>query len=620
MSKIMRFDLNCQDIKIKEILNNKDFLKIEVWAISDAYPNNNNSHFPLNTMENNINEGNFYNKPILGRWNSRNGDYEVHNSTVKYDPEYDNTYFDYEDGEVPIGVIRSTDDIKIVRKDGLNWIVFTAVLWVKYGYQGIKKILKSRKKKVSVEVSVLDSYIDENDIEVFKQWSFDGVTILGNLPNTTIPAHEGIENAHLTILEKLQEDKFSNQVRALQFAYQELDKENNNVIKEENSSFNINNEEKEDKALALTYEQKRDLLETFLRENVNLDNEQDWIWVADLTEEHVFYCISGEYYKTTYSIEEVETEGELPVVSVNVSEAIRVVRDWKSFEEDTESSNTQNESSENFEKGSEDKSEEGTDDKSDDKAKEEPEKKENSEEEKTEEGSKKTETDDDQTSDDKSDDKNDQETECDTMSKDQDGQEDEQCKMDKDDDSEGNNDDSDEVQDNDNCTCVLNFNDIEHKVSQEVFDYCNTIIAERDTLQDNLNSMTTERDNFSQQLTEMTTNFEDIKNENIELKKQISDAQNLELSKKAYSMAIEQGFTEDESKVFEKDCLEGKYTDEENLAKEIVYQSFLKKQEEKKDIVEQKDFSAKISDNVNPEKNSKKGTSSLSKLNDYVNK
>ena len=185
MGKVMRFDLNCQDIKIKEILNNKDFLKIEVWAISDAYPNNNKSHFPLNTMETNINEGNFYNKPILGRWNSANGDYEVHNSTVKYDPEYDNTYFDYENGEVPIGVIRSTDDIKIVRKDGLNWIVFTAVLWVKYGYQGIKKILKSRRKKVSVEVSVFDSYIDENDIEVFNSWSFDGVTILGNLPNTS---------------------------------------------------------------------------------------------------------------------------------------------------------------------------------------------------------------------------------------------------------------------------------------------------------------------------------------------------------------------------------------------------------------------------------------------------
>ena len=494
MSKVMRFDLNCQDIKIKEILNNKDFLKIEVWAISDAYPNNNNSHFPLNTMEVNINEGNFYNKPILGRWNSKNGAYEVHNSTVKYDPEYDNTYFDYEDGEVPIGVIRNTDDIKIVRKDGLNWIVFTAVLWVKYGYQGIKKILKSRKKKVSVEVSVFDSYIDENDIEIFKSWSFDGVTILGNLPNTKIPAHEGIENAHLTILEKLQEDKFSNQVRALQFAYQEFDKDNDIVIKEDNSSFNINNEEKEDKALALTYEQKRDLLETFLRENVTLDNEQEcWIWVADLTEEYVFYCVSGEYYKTTYSIQEVETEGELPIVSINIAEACRVIRDWKSFEEDVEGIVTPDGSSENFNQDSEEKKPEEGNDNSEDQKKDEPEKKEHSEEDNNE-GSEETKVE--ETKSDDSEVKDDQETECGKMSENQD---DEQCKMDKDDDSE-------DVHDDDKCTCVLTFDDIEHEVSVEVFNYCNDIIAARNELQTNVDNVTVERDNLNSQLQEITKN------------------------------------------------------------------------------------------------------------------
>ena len=611
-SKVMRFDLSCQDIKIKEILNNKDFIKVEIWAISDAYPNNNESHFPLDSMETNINEGNFYNKPILGRWNYKNGDYEVHNSTVKYDPEYDNTYFDYEDGETPIGVIRNTDEVKIVKKDGLNWIVFTAVLWVKYGYQGIKKILKSRKKKVSVEVSVFDSYIDENNIEIFKKWSFDGVTILGNLPNTTIPAHEGIENAHLTILEKLQEGTFSNKVRALQFAYQELDREENNVIKEDNSSFNINNEEKEDKALALTYEQKRTLLEMFLSNNVKKeDNEDCWIWVADLTDDLCYYCVCGEYYQATYSIVEAETEGEEPVVSINIEEARKVVRDWKTFEEDTESSDTTDESSKNFDNGSEEK----TEDNLENDGTEEPEKKEESEEfeEKTEEEpEKKVDETDNEESNDDSDNQDNQETEC----KMDENQEDEQCKMDKDDDSE-TTDESDDVQDDDNCVCVLKFNDVEHEVSKEIFDYFNEIIAENDRLTNNLNDMTFTNDDLNAQLDKVKADFDTVNNENVELKKQITEAQNLELSKKAYSIAIKEGFTEEESKEFETDCLNGKYSDEATLTKEIIYQSFLRKQEEN-EVSEQKDFSAKISDNVK-EKTSVKEDSS-SKLKNYINK
>ena len=109
---------------------------------------------------------------------------------------------------------------------------------------------------------------------------------------------------------------------------------------------------------------------------------------------------------------------------------------------------------------------------------------------------------------------------------------------------------------------------------------------------------------------------EEVTNENIALKKEINEFKNSELSKQAYSIAIEQGFTEEESKTFEQDCLDGKYTSEAEITKEIIYQAFLKKQEVK-DIPEQKDFSAKISDNVKPEKN--KDVSSISNLRNFVN-
>ena len=154
--KVVKFDLNPKSVKIKEILETKDFIAIEVWAISNAYPNNNNSHFPEDTMVANVDSGNFYDKPVLGKWNSINQDYEVHNSVIKYDNEFDSVYFDYENGECPMGTIRQSDTVEIRKdQDGLTWVVFTAVLWTKYNYQAVKKLLKSRKKKYQLKYQYL---------------------------------------------------------------------------------------------------------------------------------------------------------------------------------------------------------------------------------------------------------------------------------------------------------------------------------------------------------------------------------------------------------------------------------------------------------------------------------
>lgn len=308
--KILKFDLDSKNIKIKNILETKDFIKLEIWAISNIYPNNNNSHFPLHTMEKNVEDGNFYDKPVLGKWNSINGDLEVHNSQIKYDSEYDTVYFDYENGETPMGTIRQSDNVEIRDgKDGLKWIVFTAVLWTKYNYNAVKKLLRSRKKKVSVEVSVTKWHYDENDIEIFDEWTFDGVTILGNLPNTTTPAEAGIPDAHLTILEKIEDAVFNKQVKVVQFECNSLEKENQNLEKEQenfedkqvinsDNDADLYKEENEKGATKLlTYEQKRSILEEKLndlaKDVLEAENEEgccceSYVWVADLTETEVF--------------------------------------------------------------------------------------------------------------------------------------------------------------------------------------------------------------------------------------------------------------------------------------------------------------------------------------------
>lgn len=300
--KVIKFNLNSESLRIKEILRNRDFIKVEIWAISDQYPNNNDSHFPLATMEENIKEKNFYDKPVLGKFNTLRGDYEEHNSETKYDPELNSEYEEYEDGETPMGFIRNTDEVRIVEKDGEHWIVFTAVLWVKYNYQKIKKLLKDKRKKVSVEVTVYESHIDEHGIEVFDKWSFDGVTILGNIPNTNIPIKEGIEGAHLTILEKM-DSLFSAKVKKLQFAYRDLDlslNESHDINEPQRSLYN--NVEKEDKKL-FTVEQKQEILENSLKKAF-IQSEEDVFVMGEITEDTVHFSINGVEKLCNFIIDE----------------------------------------------------------------------------------------------------------------------------------------------------------------------------------------------------------------------------------------------------------------------------------------------------------------------------
>ena len=79
---ILKFDLSPKDIRIRNILN-KEFLELEIYAISDIYPNRNNCHFTLESMEKS--KKSLYNKPILGFFNTTINDFEEHNGRDAYD-------------------------------------------------------------------------------------------------------------------------------------------------------------------------------------------------------------------------------------------------------------------------------------------------------------------------------------------------------------------------------------------------------------------------------------------------------------------------------------------------------------------------------------------------------
>lgn len=337
-NKVLKFELSPQNLRIKNVLRN-DFVAIDVYAISDIYPNRNNSHFTPNSLRDAL--PSFYNKPALGAFNVGKNDFKAHEMELRWDNELQQDYFDFTNGrcEVPLGVIRNEDLVEVVELNGQTWVHFTCVLWAKYCYRQVKRLLKDKRKKISVEVEVIKSHEDENGVEIIDKFTFDGFSLLGE------DVTEAIPNAHLTILDKVNNAFYQKQEKCLSFAYKGLDNNNfdfaldENDIKNNKDSFaddsgeivdnekvdEITMEHGEEESQEMTYEEKMALLNSALGENT---------WASDLDETHV-YCFNQEEkvaYKVPYSFTE-DAEGHVNA-NVNMDEAVKVVRSWKEFSEE----------------------------------------------------------------------------------------------------------------------------------------------------------------------------------------------------------------------------------------------------------------------------------------------
>ena len=230
--KTMKFELNSKQLKYRDILN-KEFLELEVWAISDINPNRNNSHFTKESMENALST--FKNKPIVGLF--QKDDFVDHAGKIDYDNELHKQFWNVESGERILGVIRESDPVELVEKDGLNWIKFRCILWVQYCYKQVRKLLKDRTKKVSVEITIKNSEEDEKGVLQINEFVLNGVTILGSKNGRKVI--EAIPDAHLSILEDLEENEsFNEQKKMLTFAYQQID------IADDNQYYNEDKEVK----------------------------------------------------------------------------------------------------------------------------------------------------------------------------------------------------------------------------------------------------------------------------------------------------------------------------------------------------------------------------------------
>ena len=216
---LMTFSLGADKVKLKKILSG-NFLQLEMRAVSDG-ENRNKSYFSLESLQNAL--PSFINKPILGYFNTKEGDFESHNGVWKKDPDTEEPYWDTNspNGERILGLIRESDSVFIEPDNkGKNWIVLTCALWVQYALPQIKKLLKDKKKKVSVEIDIKE-YEDRDGIRYINRFELLGITILGSKNGK--PVMEGIEGASASVLDIIDNEVFNRQKTALCFAYKELD-------------------------------------------------------------------------------------------------------------------------------------------------------------------------------------------------------------------------------------------------------------------------------------------------------------------------------------------------------------------------------------------------------------
>lgn len=212
---ILQFDLSSKQIKFKDILS-KEFVELEVWAISDADPNRNNSHFTYESLKKAVENGSMKNKPIVGFFENNN--FTTHEGHADYDLELDKKFWNTEKGERILGWIRESDPVELVEKDGLHWVKFRCILCTTYCYAQVKRLLKDRRKKVSVEITVHESDKREDGVLDILDFTLNGTTILGSKNGKEVL--EGIPGAHLSILENLDTDALMAQKTALSFAYE----------------------------------------------------------------------------------------------------------------------------------------------------------------------------------------------------------------------------------------------------------------------------------------------------------------------------------------------------------------------------------------------------------------
>lgn len=357
--RIERFDISTKNLKIKNLIS-QEFLAVEFRAISNVLPNRNNSHF---TREAIINaKDSCYNKPILAAYDAQRDLILAHEDAgIKYDSDVDQYYYDYtgKNCEIPVGIIPESAKVEIVEDptDGLTWLVFSGLIWINYSYPVVKKILKERGSKISVEVEV-NQYHMVDEVEYIDSFTLIGCTILGSSYTT------GIQNARLTIPELEKTSVFKAQSQKISFALnklkeqQEYSNSNDTKIEKPDNDNSISNEGQprvsmeepnktdtpEDRTSRyseisvadLTYEQKKSLI---AQEFMRLEDDAEF-WIEDIANTYVIIYYHSDDEHCNYKVGYIIDDDPNHTVHLDWDNKEKVIQTWKTFERDNDSTNT----------------------------------------------------------------------------------------------------------------------------------------------------------------------------------------------------------------------------------------------------------------------------------------
>lgn len=146
--------------------------RVEVWLLNELV-NGNNWQF-LNIEEHRTM---FAGTPLLCAYvGNRIGD--GHNFSVQQRIDGE-TEYDYRGAtaERIVGYFPTPEDIKVVTRDNVKWLVGTGVIFSWYNSQLVEKIKKRGQLSVSIEANVTEKHMDGN-VEVYTKYTILGTTIL----------------------------------------------------------------------------------------------------------------------------------------------------------------------------------------------------------------------------------------------------------------------------------------------------------------------------------------------------------------------------------------------------------------------------------------------------------
>lgn len=165
--------------QMKVLSTDNPFIKkVEIDALNDKTNRNNwryinlDKHLPK-----------FRNIPLLTAYLPTGKIGDGHNSDVKRDPYTGEAYQSYTaaDAERIVGWVPETASVKLVTKDGVNWVRVEAALWAWYARELVSQIVRQGDDdpmEVSIETLIRDEYM-ENGVAVETEYEILGITILG---------------------------------------------------------------------------------------------------------------------------------------------------------------------------------------------------------------------------------------------------------------------------------------------------------------------------------------------------------------------------------------------------------------------------------------------------------